>query len=124
MAKLYGFYVTRAKHGKCEKPVWSGLTKEGRESHKHWIIETVSNLEYDGLTSFVDIESEVIITAEGYYKDNRDRIIRICHTDGSRYAHGYIQTKTKTGKLKDKTLVHYWINGQALYSDSFICSAI
>lgn len=114
MTTMYGFYVTRANIGQSKTPVWAGTTIESREYHKKWILENCSDPTLDGETTFVDVESEVIINATGYYIDNLSRIVRI-QIVGGRDAYGYVQKLTKSGMLKDNTKLGYWfwLNGEA-----------
>lgn len=117
--KLLGFYVSRSKQGECKIPVWCGITEKEREDHRQWILDNVADQEYDGETTFRYVESEIIIKATGLYKTDKGGIIRIERIKG-REAFGYIQKETKTGKLKDKTPIHFWINGVSFSGNTVI----
>lgn len=117
--KLLGFYVSRSKHGECKMPVWCGITEKEREDHRQWILDNVADQEYDGETTLRYVESEIVIKETGLYKTKKGGIIRIQSITG-REAFGYIQTRTKAGKLKDKTLVHFWINGRSFSGSTII----
>ena len=98
MKKLYGFKVIRSKHSQINT-IWSSTDKEKREEHKRWILDNVSDRNYDGITTFDDVESDVVIDSTGYYKDNKGRIVYIAKVT-DRDCFGYIQEKTKTGRIK------------------------
>jgi len=111
--QILGFYVTRSKHGRCKKPVWAGFTSEERENHKKFILEKVSRHEYDGETSFEDVESPVKLSVDDVFWLNGDRI-RVAAIKGV-FVTGYIQKMSqKTNKFKDKFVWHGYINGTSI----------
>lgn len=118
-AKLLGFYISRSKHGEGKRPVWCGTTEKEREDYKQWILDNVADSKYDGEITFRYVESDIVIKSLGLYKTKKGNIIRIQNIKG-REALGYIQKETKTGKLKDKTPIHFWINGTSFSGNTII----
>lgn len=116
MAKLLGMQVKTPGVERFHT-VWAGQTEEKREDHKTFILENCAPRNEDGTPNcyFVHVESEVTITATGTYlteePDSYFRVERICD-DGIR-CYGYLQKRNKHGRLADRSLRWYYINGHA-----------
>lgn len=110
MNKLLGFTVKREKHP-GEHTVWTGQSFEGREAHKAWILCNVSDVEYDGVTTFTDVESPIVITATGLQTIG-GKLLDVVKLD-ERHALAYVMKKTKAGRLKRGRSCWLWLNGEA-----------
>lgn len=114
MSKLLGFYVVRSKWGQCNKPIWVGKRERERKNHKQWILDNVSVPEYDGVTTFMDTESDIIVDDVGYYQLRNGKYLRIWTFGNNRgvSASGYIQRRNKSGAFKDHLIWHGYVNGE------------
>ena len=108
MNKLLCFTVQREKHP-GDHIVWTGQSVDGREDHKAWILAKVFNAEFDGVTTFADVESPIVITGTGLQTIG-GQLVDVVKID-DRCALVYVMKKTKAGKLKHGAPRWYWLNG-------------
>lgn len=111
--KLLGFYVTRSKHGKCARVTWTGFDMHEREIHKKWILDNVSNEEYDGITTFENVSSDIVITSDTktiILKSGQVRTIRYLQ-QGFRVVASKLKINKSGIVLSESNIWHGYVNG-------------
>ena len=110
--KLLGFFVTREKHGRCEFPVWSGRIESQRQAHKNFILTNVANFEYDGETTFEDVDDIVTITEVGKVINLKNG--KFCHVQkiNNERFYGYVYKNSVLPKIipDNIKIMHGYIN--------------
>ena len=85
--------VTRSKHGTSSNPILSGYTEAERIAHKQWILDNVAKPDYDGETTFTDVEFDVKIKVGDVIKLKSGNYWHVQRVDNRGGAFGYVYKK-------------------------------